>query len=71
MLPANNFIEQKVQQLKQNCHSCQIDLMYIEQMQMAKATILVVNRKASLVMELKDDMKTKFIEAIRTIHLLQ
>ena len=40
-------------------------------MQMAKATILVVNRKASLVMELKDDMKTKFIEAIRTIHLLQ
>ena len=33
-------------------------------MQRAKATILVVDRKASLVMELKDDAKTTFIEAI-------
>jgi signal transduction histidine kinase len=64
LLPANNLVEQKVQQLKQNCHSCQIDVRYIEQMQRAKATILVVDRKASLVMELKDDAKTTFIEAI-------
>jgi two-component system, OmpR family, sensor histidine kinase VicK len=64
LVPANNLVEQKVQQLKQNCHSCQIDVRYIEEMQNAKATILVVDRKASLVMELKDDSKPTFIEAI-------
>ena len=29
-----------------------------------KATILVVDRKASLVMELRDDTRTTFVEAI-------
>ena len=64
LVPVNNFIEQKVQQLKQNCHSCQIDVRYIEQMSETKATILVVDRKDSMVMELKDDSKSTFAEAI-------
>jgi signal transduction histidine kinase len=64
LVPANNLVEQRVQHLKQNCHSCQIDVRYIEQMQKAKATILVVDRKASLVMELRDDSKPTFYEAI-------
>src|SRR5207244_10682337 len=37
---------------------------YIEQTSSTKATILVVDRKHSLVMELKDDSKTTFDEAI-------
>src|SRR5689334_25032296 len=41
-----------------------IDVRYIEQMSESKATILVVDRKASLVMELRDDSKTTFDEAI-------
>jgi two-component system, OmpR family, sensor histidine kinase VicK len=64
LVPANNVIEQKVQQLKEYCHSCQIDVKYIEQMSETKATILVIDRKASLVMELKDDTKLTFYEAI-------
>ena len=64
LVPANNFIEQKIQQAKRNCHSCQIDVRYIEQMSETKATILVVDRKDSLVMELKDDAKTTFYDAI-------
>ncbi|MFL6376351.1 MAG: ATP-binding protein [Nitrososphaeraceae archaeon] len=64
LLPANNLVEQKVQQLKQNCHSCQIDVRYIEQMSETMATILVVDRKDSMVMELKDDSKSRFAEAI-------
>jgi two-component system, OmpR family, sensor histidine kinase VicK len=41
-----------------------IDIRYIEQMSETKATILVVDRKASLVMELRDDSKSSFAEAI-------
>jgi two-component system sensor histidine kinase VicK len=64
LVPANKLIEEKVQQLKQNCHSCQIDVRYIEQMSETMATILVVDRKDSMVMELKDDSKSRFAEAI-------
>jgi two-component system, OmpR family, sensor histidine kinase VicK len=65
MIPANSLIEQKVQQLKQHCYPNNIiDVRYIVQMSDTKATILVVDRKASLVMEIKDDSKTTFIEAI-------
>jgi C4-dicarboxylate-specific signal transduction histidine kinase len=64
LMPANKLIEEKVQQLKQNCHFCQIDVRYIEQMSETKATILVVDRKDSMVMELKDDSKSTFYEAI-------
>jgi two-component system sensor histidine kinase VicK len=41
-----------------------IDIRYIEQMSETKATILVVDRKESLVIEIRDDSKTTFDEAI-------
>ena len=67
MIPKDNLIEQKIQQLKQYCGSGNnnvIDIRYIAQMSETKATILVVDRAASLVMEVKDDSKTTFVEAI-------
>ena len=64
LVPTNSLIEQKIQQLKEYCPDRVIDVRYIEQMTETKATILVVDRKASLVMELRDDSKTTFVEAI-------
>ena len=67
MIPADKLIEQKVQQLKQYCQNDNntIDVRYIAQMsEETKATILVADRKASLVMEIKDDSKTTFRDAI-------
>ncbi|MDP9289421.1 MAG: ATP-binding protein, partial [Thermoproteota archaeon] len=65
LVPGNSLIEEKVQQLKQYCSDhIIIDVRYIEQMSETKATILVVDRKESLVMELRDDSKTTFFEAI-------
>jgi signal transduction histidine kinase len=65
LVPANNVLEQKVQQLKEHCTSdTTIDIRYIEQMSETKATILVVDRKNSMVMELRDDSKSTFAEAI-------
>ena len=57
-------MNKKVQQLKEYCPDDVIDVRYIEQMTETKATILVVDRKSSLVMELKDDSKITFSEAI-------
>ncbi|MGA7044458.1 MAG: HAMP domain-containing sensor histidine kinase, partial [Nitrososphaeraceae archaeon] len=63
LMPADKLTEQKkVQDLKQQ-HQRYIDIRYIEQME-AKATILVVDRKASLVMEIRDDFKPTFAGAI-------
>ena len=63
LMPADKLTEQKkVQGLKQQ-HQRYIDIRYIEQME-ARATILVVDRKASLVMEIRDDSKPTFAEAI-------
>ena len=65
LVPHNSLIDQKAQQLKQYCYpSNMIDVRYILQMSETKATILVIDRKASLVMEIKDDSKTTFVEAI-------
>jgi nitrogen-specific signal transduction histidine kinase len=67
LIPRNSLIEQKIQQLKQSFVSednGMIDFRYIAQMSKTKATILVTDRKASLVMEVKDDSKSTFIEAI-------
>jgi two-component system, OmpR family, sensor histidine kinase VicK len=64
LIPANSFVEQKLQQLKEYCPVGTIDVRYIEQMSETKATILVVDRKDSMVMELKDDSKATFDEAI-------
>jgi len=41
-----------------------IKIKYIEKMSNTKATIVIIDRKESLVMELKDDSKDNFIEAI-------
>jgi two-component system, OmpR family, sensor histidine kinase VicK len=60
LVPRNGLVEQKVQQLPNDI----IDVRYIVQMSETKATLLVVDRKASLVMEIKDDSKTTFTEAI-------
>jgi signal transduction histidine kinase len=64
LVPLISSIEQKIHKLKENCPDNVIDVKYIEQMTETKATILVVDRKASLVMELRDDLKSTFIEAI-------
>ena len=64
LVPINSLIEQKVEQSKQDCPGNIIDVRYIEQMSETMATILVVDRKVSLVMEIKDDTKTTFLEAI-------
>ena len=50
--------------MKQDCPGNIVDVRYIEQMVETKATILVVDRKVSLVMELKDDTKSTFHGAI-------
>jgi two-component system sensor histidine kinase VicK len=41
-----------------------IEIRYIEKMSHTRSTILIVDRKESLVMELKDDSKDTFVEAI-------
>ncbi|MFL6396290.1 MAG: ATP-binding protein [Nitrososphaeraceae archaeon] len=65
LMPASKLIEQKVHELGEYCHAANIiDIQYIVQMSETKATILVVDRKVSLVMELKDDTKSTFYEAI-------
>jgi signal transduction histidine kinase len=64
LVPTNRLIEQKVHDLKQHCPNYVLDVRYIEQMSETKATILVVDRKVSLVMELKDDTKSTFHGAI-------
>ena len=62
LMPVSKLAEHIVQSLKQQLHN--IDIRFIEQTSNTETTILVVDRKASLVMELKDDSKTTFIEAI-------
>ena len=62
-MPAHESTAYMVQDLKQN-YSERIDVRYIEQTAGTKATILLVDRKVSLVMELKDDSKGTFDEAI-------
>jgi two-component system sensor histidine kinase VicK len=63
LVPINSLIEQITSHLIQH-YSNHIDVRYVEQMVQAKATVLVVDRKESLVMELRDDSKTTFIESI-------
>jgi two-component system sensor histidine kinase VicK len=63
LMPADKLTEQKkVQDLKQQ-NQRNIDIRYIEQME-AKTTILIVDRKASLVMEIRDDSKITFVGSI-------
>ncbi len=52
--------------MKQNCkeHEDLIHVRYIEQMQDSKSTILIADRNVSLLMEVRDDLKQNFFEAI-------
>ena len=63
LMPANKLVDETIQHLNENYPGL-IDTRYIEQMADTKATILIVDRKESLVMELRDDSKTNFDEAI-------
>ena len=63
LMPSHKSTEDVVRQLKENYHE-RIDIRYIEKMSDTKATILVVDRKVSLVMELRDDSTRTFEEAI-------
>jgi two-component system, OmpR family, sensor histidine kinase VicK len=61
LMPASNLIDEITQDLD---YAHKIDIRYTKQMSGTKATILIVDRKESLVMELRDDSKTTFDEAI-------
>ena len=63
LMPSHKSTEDIVRYLKENYAEC-IDIRYIEKTSDTKATILVVDRKVSLVMELRDDSKQTFDEAI-------
>ena len=64
LIPFNQLIEQKMQHFKNSSHN-NIEIRYIEPLMLTtQATILVVDRKNTLVMEIKDDSKTTFDEAI-------
>ena len=56
-MPANKLIDNTVQNLD---YPHKIDIRYIEQISGTKATILIVDRKESFVMEVKDDLKETF-----------
>ena len=65
LMPAHDLTENWVQTLRirdQYRHG-NIDIRYIEVTSSTKATILLADRKVSLVMELKDDSKTTFNQA--------
>jgi len=62
LMPTPKSTEHKIQGPNQQQKN--IGTRYIEQMSETNATILVVDRKASLVMEIRDDTKEAFVEAI-------
>ncbi|HET7147165.1 MAG TPA: HAMP domain-containing sensor histidine kinase [Candidatus Nitrosopolaris sp.] len=63
LMPPHTSTEDIVRHLKENYAEC-FDIRYIEKMSDTKATILIIDRKVSLVMELRDDSKRTFDEAI-------
>jgi signal transduction histidine kinase len=63
-VPTNRSIEERLQQLREHYALETVDVRRISQMSETKATILVVDRKDSMVMELKDDSKSTFYEAV-------
>jgi two-component system, OmpR family, sensor histidine kinase VicK len=66
LMPGHALTERAVQELIQNGvnSNVKIDIRYLDQISDTKATILIVDRNVSLVMELKDDLKESFEEAI-------
>ena len=63
LMPEPNIEAQTVQHLKQHSPNY-IGVRFIQQVSDTKATILLVDRKISLVMEIRDDSKTTFVEPI-------
>ncbi|PWU82284.1 MAG: hypothetical protein DLM72_02655 [Candidatus Nitrosopolaris wilkensis] len=63
LMPEPNIEAQTVQHLKHHSPNY-IGVRFIQQVSDTKATILLVDRKISLVMEIRDDSKTTFVEAI-------
>jgi signal transduction histidine kinase len=63
LMPANKFSDETIRD-PNGSYPHRMNIRNIEQMSDTKATILVVDRKKSLVMELRDDSKTIFDEAI-------
>jgi signal transduction histidine kinase len=71
LTPMDDLIEKTVEKLRNDYHyyhqqhtQPQIDIRYIESHLQTKVTILVVDRRFSLVIEKKDDSKENFIEAV-------
>src|SRR5215471_7169020 len=69
LVPYNQEVEDRFKQeveekLGRPIYNPDIELRYTEQTSETMATILVVDRKVSLVMEIRDDSKTTFDEAI-------
>ena len=70
LVPYNEEVEKsvklKVEELERGPnHKPDVDVRYTEQTSWTMATILIVDRRVSLVMELRDNSKTTFDEAIR------
>jgi len=66
LLSKDTYVDKTMNALQLRCKN-QSDLIqyrYIEQMQGTKSTIVIVDRNVSLLMEVKDDKKQNFLEAI-------
>lgn len=62
LVPENKSTEQRIQEFRELYSN--FDVRYIEQTSGTQATFLIVDSRVSLVMEIKDDLKTSFDEAI-------
>src|SRR2546422_965406 len=67
LMPAHKSTEQIVQNLREQ--QSNVDVRYIEQTSGTQATFLAIDRKASLVVEIRDDSKTTFDDAKRLSRL--
>jgi nitrogen-specific signal transduction histidine kinase len=63
LMPSHNLTEQTIKDLKRYAER-DIDIRTIGQSQSAMATFLVVDKKYSLTMEIKDDLKESFDESV-------
>jgi two-component system sensor histidine kinase VicK len=63
LMPSHKLTEQIIVDLKKYPEK-DVDIRFIEQAESAMATFLVVDKKFSLVMEIKDDLKERFDESI-------
>jgi len=64
LVPADNLIKQTINELERGQLSNKINIRLIEPTMQTKVSILVIDRKYSLVIELKDDTKQTVEEAI-------